>query len=175
MPEALAYFITWTTYGSWLPGDERGWVLRGRGFQTPNPRKLKQAQDRMTESLMTLNVKQRALVETTVKEHCKHRKWQLHAVKCRSNHVHVVVTAACKPEVARDQLKAWCTRKLKEQAAAINHPDAGRLKWWTERGSCRSIGDEVSLGAVILYVMVGQDRKGRDNTSPPRKQGRRES
>jgi hypothetical protein len=26
MPEALAYFLTWTTYGTWLPGDERGWV-----------------------------------------------------------------------------------------------------------------------------------------------------
>jgi hypothetical protein len=26
MDEPLAYFLTWTTYGSWLPGDERGWV-----------------------------------------------------------------------------------------------------------------------------------------------------
>ena len=24
--EPLAFFLTWTTYGSWLPGDERGWV-----------------------------------------------------------------------------------------------------------------------------------------------------
>ena len=22
--EPIAYFITWTTYGTWLPGDERG-------------------------------------------------------------------------------------------------------------------------------------------------------
>jgi hypothetical protein len=22
--EPLAYFLTWTTYGTWLPGDERG-------------------------------------------------------------------------------------------------------------------------------------------------------
>ena len=22
--EPMAYFITWTTYGTWLPGDERG-------------------------------------------------------------------------------------------------------------------------------------------------------
>jgi len=22
----MAYFITWTTYGTWLPGDERCWV-----------------------------------------------------------------------------------------------------------------------------------------------------
>ncbi len=24
MPEPLAYFLTWPTYGTWLPGDERG-------------------------------------------------------------------------------------------------------------------------------------------------------
>jgi hypothetical protein len=23
-PEPLAYFLTWSTYGTWLPGDERG-------------------------------------------------------------------------------------------------------------------------------------------------------
>jgi hypothetical protein len=21
----MAFFLTWTTYGSWLPGDDRGW------------------------------------------------------------------------------------------------------------------------------------------------------
>jgi hypothetical protein len=29
MSKPLAYFISWTTYGSWLPGDERGWVEKG--------------------------------------------------------------------------------------------------------------------------------------------------
>ena len=33
MPEALAYFLTWTTYGTWLPGDERGWVQYRYGMQ----------------------------------------------------------------------------------------------------------------------------------------------
>ena len=33
---ALAYFITWTTYGTWLPGDQRCWVLHGKGLQLPD-------------------------------------------------------------------------------------------------------------------------------------------
>jgi len=33
---AIAIFSTWTTYGSWLPGDERGWWQRGRGLQLPD-------------------------------------------------------------------------------------------------------------------------------------------
>src|SRR4051812_6675116 len=37
MPDPLAYFITWVTYGTWLPGDECGWVEYRRGWQLPDP------------------------------------------------------------------------------------------------------------------------------------------
>jgi hypothetical protein len=35
--EPLAYFLTWTTYGSWLPGDQRGWVAKPGQFRAPDP------------------------------------------------------------------------------------------------------------------------------------------
>jgi len=35
LPEPLAYFLTWTTYGTWLPGDERGWVRRPGNSNLP--------------------------------------------------------------------------------------------------------------------------------------------
>ena len=35
LPEPLAYFLTWPTYGTWLPGDERGWVEYRHGWQLP--------------------------------------------------------------------------------------------------------------------------------------------
>lgn len=35
--DPLAYFITWTTYGTWLPGDPRGWVEYHHGHQLPDP------------------------------------------------------------------------------------------------------------------------------------------
>ena len=37
LPEPLAYFLTWPTYGTWLPGDERGWVEYRHGWQLPDP------------------------------------------------------------------------------------------------------------------------------------------
>ena len=37
MPEPLAFFLTWPTYGTWLPGDERGWVKYGQGWPLPDP------------------------------------------------------------------------------------------------------------------------------------------
>jgi len=30
MPKTLGYMLTWTTYGSWLQGDERGYVKDGQ-------------------------------------------------------------------------------------------------------------------------------------------------
>jgi REP element-mobilizing transposase RayT len=151
LPPPLAYFLTWTTYGTWLPGDERGWVRKGHGFQLPRPVFKKLALERMTEPSCTLNAAQREIVELTVGHHCSIRSWRLHIVSCRTNHVHVVVTATeVAPETVRDQFKAWCTRKLKEHARA--HELSRRLKWWTRGGSGKYIGDEESLEAVIYYV-----------------------
>jgi hypothetical protein len=93
MPDPLAFFLTWTTYGTWLPGDERGWVERGRGFRLPEPIRKREAEARMTEDACILDEEQRKVVEKTIRDHCRIRKWELHAVNCRTNHVHVVVSA----------------------------------------------------------------------------------
>lgn len=152
MPEPLGFFITWTTYGTWLPGDERGWIWHGKGLQLPNQARREFAQELMTEAPFVLDDVQRGLVEETVGKHCQIREWELHVVNCRTNHVHVVVSANRDPDDVRDQLKAWGTRKLKawdqERTGRLSH----RENWWTEKGSCRFLGDEQSLAAAIVYV-----------------------
>lgn len=159
MPEAVAFFLTWTTYGTWLPGDERGWVERGKGQRPAEPSLRRSAERALSESPCTLTTGHRKVVESTIRAHCKIREWQLHAVAVRSNHVHVVVSAREKsPEDVASQLKPWSTRKLKEADG-----DSRRLKWWTERGSCRYISDNESLESVMIYVSEAQDRKLRDS------------
>ncbi len=149
---ALAYFSTWTTYGTWLPGDERGWFERGQGIQPADLMRNLEAALRMAADAVTLDLQQRCLVEKTIADHCAIRNWMLHAVNCRSNHVHVVVTAADRAiEVPREQFKAWCTRKLKERLTTRNN-------WWTQRGRDLYIDDEDHLADVIAYVIEGQDR-----------------
>jgi REP element-mobilizing transposase RayT len=155
--EPLAFFVTWTTYGTWLPGDNRGWRRSGKpGAQAPNPFFAEMARSLMKETEFTLSPEDRLLVEVTIRQHCAIRRWALHAVNARTNHVHVVVTApGYKPEKVRDQFKAWCTRRLKEMGA-------GRTRFWTEGGDCRQIDDEASLENAVVYVLEAQDRKGRD-------------
>ena len=91
--EPLAYFLTWTTYGLWLPADERGWVDKPGQFCAADAARENAARRLMTEPPVTLDVEQRRIVEATIADHCRIRGWRLHAVSARTQHVHVVVTA----------------------------------------------------------------------------------
>jgi REP element-mobilizing transposase RayT len=147
---AIAFFSTWTTYGTWLPGDERGWFKRGEYAFLKNEIARYQASMKMTDTAITLDTVQRSIVEKTIIEHCLVRDWLLHAVNCRTNHVHVVVTAPERPiEMPREQFKAWCTRKLKQM-------NRFRKEWWTQRGWDVYIDNEDDLHEVIRYVVEGQ-------------------
>ena len=153
MDDPIGYFLTWVTYGTWLPGDARGWVEYRHGWQFPDPLREIESQARMTEDACRLSLEQRDAVERQIGETCRYRGWRLYAVHCRSNHVHVVVSAGdTRPKKIRADLKAWTTRRLKEDF------DAKRENWWAERGSIRHLYDETSLEAAILYVTEGQDR-----------------
>jgi REP element-mobilizing transposase RayT len=156
MSDPLAYFVTWATYGTWLPGDERGWVEYRRGLQLPDPSLKLEAAARMTEDACILSPDERAAVEEQIKETCHHKGWVLHAVNCRTNHLHVILSAPVNPQLLRSQLKAWCTRKLKELARS-KAPHKLRENWWAERGSQRYINDEDGLEASIIYVRDGQE------------------
>lgn len=93
MDDPLALFLTWTTCGAWLPGDERGWVKKPGRFREPDAKRERTARQRNIEPELTLDAEQRDIVEKTVANHCRFRRRQLHVVNCRTQHVHLVVTA----------------------------------------------------------------------------------
>lgn len=116
MSDAIAIFITWTTYGTWMPGDMRGWRKRMSGNQLPRPLLAEWCRNQMKGEVVLLEKHDRETVERACREHCEHRGWHLYAVNARTNHVHVVVAAAdISPQTVRDQLKANCTGKLRRQ------------------------------------------------------------
>ncbi len=70
----MAYFITWTTYGTWLPGDERGWLEKGSPvIQPPDPVLRAAAQAAMTQERVVLTQAQRDLVDQVIAKHCQVR------------------------------------------------------------------------------------------------------
>jgi REP element-mobilizing transposase RayT len=153
--DPIAFFLTIATYGTWLPGDARGWVEYRHGWQLPDS--IREADVRMTEHACLLGPSERMTVERQVAETCEYRGWVLYAVNCRSNHLHAVIGASgTAPKQIRRDVKTWSTRRLKE------HSDPTRANWWAERGSIRWIFDESSLERVVLYVSEAQDRKKLD-------------
>src|SRR5437773_452209 len=114
--EPLAFFVTWSVYGSHLQGDERGWRQRRHGEQQPQPRLAEWRRERLQHEVLRLSAEQRSVAERECRRHCEHRGWHLWVIKARSTHVHAVVTAAgYSGKTARDQFKANATRGLRER------------------------------------------------------------
>jgi len=152
--EPLAFFITWSVYGSHLQGDERGWRRRRHGEQLPQSRLAQWRRERLKHEVMLLSPAQRAVVQRESERHGEHRGWHLWAVNARSTHVHIVVTAAgYSGKTVRDQFKANTTRGLREQ-----WPQFCNRPVWTVGGDWTCINTEDDLEQIVLYVRDAQDR-----------------
>ena len=157
MSEPLAYFLTWVTYGTWLHGDERGWVNKrcncyGADLAPPNETLLNYSQSLLKHDPVTLNHDERLTVESAIAEVCKYKGWELLACSCRSNHVHVVVRAGdIPPKVVASQLKAYATRALKS-LHSLEYQN-----FWAKDGSNRQIFTDEGIEKAIYYVQHQDD------------------
>lgn len=156
MHNPVTYFITWTTYGTWLPGDARGWRKAKQGCRTPQPLLEDWSRRRMTGSPVMLNKIQRQKVEAVCRKHATIRGWVFHAVNARSNHVQLAVTADLRPEIVRDQFKANATRVLRQEPGRLT---TDRI--WTRGGDCEIVDGDEELERVITYITEAQDRMAR--------------
>lgn len=151
--DPIAFFLTWVTYGTWLPGDARGWVEYQHGWKLPNPPLEADCESRMRNDAVRLTREQRRAVEDQIKDTCQYRGWVLHADNCRTNHIHAVVSAIdTPPKKIRADLKSYSTRCLKSL-------DSSRESWWAERGSIRWVRTDDELETVITYVADAQERQ----------------
>ena len=157
MADFFTSLITWTTYGTWLPGDARGWRHHNRGSQIPRPLLEDWCRQQMTGQTVLLRPCDRETVEDAIREHCDIRGWKLFAANARTNHVHAVVGAAAVPQAIRDQLKANCTRRLRTQPAPLQVS-----RTWTRGGDCEILDTDDEIELAVIYVLEAQDRKDRD-------------
>jgi REP element-mobilizing transposase RayT len=155
---ALAYFITFRTYGTWLHGDPRGSVHRrrrayGAPLYPPMPGLVRAEQRLLTYEPVQLDAIRRGLVADAIPCVCRHRAWVLHALAVRVEHVHVVLTTGPEvtPERAMNSLKAWATRRMVEAGAL----PAG-VRAWSRHGSTRYLWSLGGITACCRYVLEEQ-------------------
>ena len=136
---ALAYLITFRGYGTWLHGDSRGSVDRfhnvlGRPKLRPEPTRRRYEERLLKQSPVQLDKKRRAAIETAIRETCAIRNWTLWAFNIRTNHVHSVISARCKPELVLNALKANATRTMRNQGCWVSDGSP-----WSYRGAAEDI------------------------------------
>jgi REP element-mobilizing transposase RayT len=153
----LAFLITFRCYGTWVHGDDRGSVDASHNrykapYALPNQRRHQHNLGTLKSEPLILNAGQRASVEAAIRETCTIRKWFLHALNVRTNHVHVVVSVGDKkPEVALNAFKANSTRQMRQDGNWRHEYSP-----WVDKGSKRYLWNERSLEQAIDYVINGQ-------------------
>ncbi len=144
MAKTVGYMITWTTYGTWLQGDKRGYVKKGK-ICPPNPSLAKSNQENLIKNPVKLSKAHRAIVTKAIYEKAKRLKQKIHALAVRSNHVHIVAEYIPMPiGLVVKNYKNFTHVKLREAGFC------GRL--WTKGFDKRYCFDKRSLEKRIDYV-----------------------
>jgi REP element-mobilizing transposase RayT len=154
--EPLAYFITFRCDGTWLPGDERGWTHKPRGvrdlpLRSGHPSLRSIATDAMEASPFVMEGAHRRIADTAIRDVCAYRGWTLHALNVRTNHVHLVVSADPTAEQVMTSLKAWSTRRLREDGLI-----AEGFKPWSRHGSTRYLWELHEVEATVWFFLEEQ-------------------
>ena len=89
----IGYMITWTTYGSWLQGDKRGYVLNDQILALNDKLRLTN-QTQQKYPTFKLNLQQRQTVEEAILEEAMRINQKVFAIAVRSNHVHIVASVS---------------------------------------------------------------------------------
>jgi REP element-mobilizing transposase RayT len=144
MPNTLGYFLTWTTYGKWLQGDENGYVKDAvtLGANTP----LANANsEQLCKDPVVLTPTQRKIVEDAILAKAGEIGQKVFALVVCSDHVHIVADYT-----TTDLGLIVRYYKMAGQTALRNYGLEGRL--WTKGFDKRFCFDEQSLSARINYV-----------------------
>jgi REP element-mobilizing transposase RayT len=158
------WLLTWTTYGTWLPGDPRGSVASvrtkpgprrehdqpGTPFEPEMPGLHAASERRMKGPPVLLSAEQAEVLLAQFRQTAEYRQWVLLGVAIMANHVHLVVglpeqTAA---ETAVRDLKAYGSRALSTQ---WGRPESGT--WWAAGGGSRRwLRSDSAVRGAIEYL-----------------------
>jgi REP element-mobilizing transposase RayT len=157
------WLLTWRTYGTWLPGDERGFIgpvvtpngqreihnQPGTPQEEPSAGLREYARSVMRAEPVILEPAHAAEVFSQLRETASVRGWSLLAIAILANHLHLVVQVTGDPGGAallRD-FKSYASRRLNR---TFGTPPGG--SWWSESGSRRILRRSANVVAAIEYV-----------------------
>ena len=152
----LAYFITFSSYGTRLHGSNNGSVDRNHNQygtdRLPSQPHLERYEiETLKNAAVTFNQNHRRTILNSIMRVCEFHSWHPFAVHVRTNHVHAIVSADMPPEKILHHFKAYATRHLREK-----HPVFADFKIWTRHGSTKYLWNRKSLLSAMSYVIHEQ-------------------
>ncbi len=113
MGKILGYMITWTTYGTWVQGDKRGYVKNSKVLgENKNLQKVNIASQ--AGKTVKLTRKEREIVRKAIEDESKKFEQEIYSIAVCSNHVHLVAVGGhelIESAVSRYKNVATCALK----------------------------------------------------------------
>jgi valyl-tRNA synthetase len=156
-----ATLLTWTTYGTWLPGEDRGSVSRapradgtqslrnlpGEPYDRDDPQRQAAATERRQGKPLRLTPNHAPVLLSCIADTCQRHGIELLAIAILPNHVHVLCQGEQHGAEMLQVIKGNASRRLNRQFMLEGSP-----RWWTKSGSRRRIKGGVDLTAAIDYL-----------------------
>lgn len=158
------WLLTSTTYGTWLPGDARGFVspapvddglrlelhnIPGTPYDSVLPMLNEAARSRLRSGPILFAKAHAEVIGEQFQETATYRQGKLLAYSIMRNHMHIVVTVPVDPQPAKllQSFKSYASRALNDR---WSKPKSGT--WWTESGSKRKLPTEAAVRLAIRYT-----------------------
>jgi REP element-mobilizing transposase RayT len=140
----IGYMVTWTTYGTWLQGDERGYVKDG--VILPGNEKLKAAnQEQQKSETVKLNAKQKQTVERAILDEAQRVNQKIFALAVCSNHIHLLA------DVSAESIED-AVRRYKYSATSALRDCGIQNKIWSKGFDKRFCFVKSQLEQKIKYI-----------------------
>jgi len=144
MVTTLGYMVTWTTYGTWLQGEKKGYVKKGKILgERDNLRKSNA--EKLSQKPVRLKVREKEIVKRVILEKAQQVGHRILAIAVCSNHVHMVAAYD-----GRGVEKLVSRYKNAAYFALRKDGFTGRV--WTRGYDKRYCFDEESLLTRVDYV-----------------------
>ena len=144
MRKTLGYMITFTTYGTWLQGDKRGYVKDAKIYPT-NETLMRANKENQSGRTIWLSADQREIASKAVLVEAVVQQQQIFALAVSSNHVHIVAEYIPKPI---GTIVAYYKKAIRLALKDVGHN--GKL--WTRGYDKRFCFDKATLNQKIHYV-----------------------
>ena len=144
MAKVFGYMLTWTTYGSWLQGDARGYVRKGKVLS--GREQLAQANSRMRRGGgVKLDRTEREIIRRAILAEGERIGERILAIAVQSKHVHVVIGAGGRA-ISKVVSRLKCAAYYEAQKAGADR------QLWTRGYDKRLCFDVEALRARVKYV-----------------------